>query len=68
MSERRRRRKGETDNSDCFHVVVGKGEETLPGERHMALPFTILVALFVLEFVPEGLGGETRAGRSVDGG
>jgi hypothetical protein len=57
----------ETDDSDGLHVAVRKGEETLSGESHVGLPVAVvalLVALFVLEFVPERLGGETGAGRS----
>lgn len=56
-----------TDDSDGLHVAVREGEETLSGERHMGVFFAVvavLVALLVLELVPEGLGGETRAGGS----
>lgn len=65
------RGKGETDDSDGLHVAVRKGEETLSGESHVALPFAIvgvLVALLVLEFVPERLGGEAGTGGSAGEG
>lgn len=63
MGERRN-----TDDSDGLHVAVRKGEETLSGESHLGMFFAILavlVTLFVLEFVPERLGGETGTCRAV---
>lgn len=59
----------DTDDSDGLHVAVRKCEEALSGERHVGPLLAIvavLVALFVLELVPERLGGEARAGRSVE--
>lgn len=70
MSVSQGRGKRETDDSDGLHIAVRKGEETLSGECHLGLPFAILgvlVTLFVLELVPERLGGETCAGGSVEG-